>query len=57
LGFQNSIFAGESRSEAIEDIERDLPYLEDTDMLELSVRVIGEVEASHSGKYFPDYFR
>ena len=37
------IFAGESRSEAIEDIERALPYLEDTDMAELSGRVIGKL--------------
>ena len=34
------IFAGESRNEAIGDIERALPYLEDTDMAELSGRVI-----------------
>lgn len=34
------IFAGESRSEVIEDMERALPYLEDTDMEELSHRVI-----------------
>ena len=34
------VFAGESRSEVIEDIERALPYLEDTDMEELSHRVI-----------------
>ena len=37
------IFAGGSRNEAIEDIERALPYLEDTDMLELSGRVIGKL--------------
>ena len=37
------VFAGESRNEVIEDIERDLPYLEDTDMLELSGRVIGKL--------------
>ena len=37
------IFAGESRNEAIEDIERALPYLEDTDMAELSGRVIGKL--------------
>ncbi len=37
------IFAGESRSEVIEDIERALPYLEDTDMAELSGRVIGKL--------------
>ncbi len=28
------IFAGESRDEVIEDMERALPYLEDADMLE-----------------------
>ena len=37
------VFAGESRSEVIEDIERALPYLEDTDMLELTNRVIGRL--------------
>ena len=37
------VFAGESRSEVIEDIERALPYLEDTDMAELSGRVIGKL--------------
>ena len=37
------IFAGESRNEAIGDIERALPYLEDTDMAELSGRVIGKL--------------
>ena len=34
------IFAGESRSEVIEDIERALPYLEDTYMAELSISVV-----------------
>ena len=34
------IFAGEGRNEVIEDIKRALPYLEDTDMLELTNRVI-----------------
>ena len=34
------IFAGESRNEAIEDIERALPY---PDMAELSGRVIGKL--------------
>lgn len=34
------IFAGESRSEVIEDIERALPYLDDSDMEELSHRMI-----------------
>ena len=37
------VFAGESRSEVIEDIELALPYLEDTDMLELTNRVIGRL--------------
>ena len=37
------IFAGESRNEAIEDIERALPYLEDTDMAALYGRVIGKL--------------
>ena len=37
------IFTGESRNEAIGDIERALPYLEDTDMAELSGRVIGKL--------------
>ncbi len=37
------IFAGESRNEVIKDIERALPYLEDTDMAELSGRVIGKL--------------
>ena len=34
------IFAGEGRNEVIEDMERALPYLEDTDMEELANRVI-----------------
>ena len=34
------IYAGESRGEVIEDIERALPYLDDTDMAELSNRII-----------------
>lgn len=37
------IFAGEGRNEVIEDMERALPYLEDTDMLELTNRVIGRL--------------
>ena len=37
------VFAGESRSEVIEDIERALPYLDDLDMVELSNRVIGKL--------------
>ena len=38
------IYAGESRSEVIEDIERALPYLDDTDMAELSNRIIGKLQ-------------
>lgn len=34
------IYAGESRSEVIEDIERALPYLDNPDMAELSNRII-----------------
>lgn len=37
------IFAGEGRSEVIEDIERALPYLDDPDMEELSYRIIGKL--------------
>lgn len=37
------IFAGESRSEVIEDIERALPYLEASYLTELSHRVIGRL--------------
>lgn len=37
------IFAGESRSEVIEDIERALPYIDDLDMEELSNRIIGKL--------------
>lgn len=37
------IFAGEGRNEVIKDIERALPYIEDTDMAELSGRVIGKL--------------
>lgn len=37
------IFAGEGRNEVIRDIERAFPYLEDTDMAELSSRVIGKL--------------
>lgn len=38
------IFAGESRSEAIEDMERALPYLDDPDMEELIHRIIGKLQ-------------
>lgn len=37
------IFAGESRNEVIEDMQRVLPYLDDADMEELSNRVIEKV--------------
>lgn len=38
------IFAGGDRNEVIEDIKRDLLYLEDTDMEELSHRVIEKLQ-------------
>lgn len=38
------IFAGEGRSEVIEDMERALPYLDDPDMEELSNRIIGKLQ-------------
>lgn len=37
------IFVGESRSKAIEDMERALSHLDDPDMVELSNRVIGKL--------------
>ena len=37
------VFAGESRSKAIEDMERALPHLDDPDMVELSNRIIGKL--------------
>lgn len=37
------IFAGESRSQVIGDIERALQYLDDLDMEELSNRIIGKL--------------
>ena len=37
------IYAGESRSQVIEDIERALQYLDDLDMEELSHRIIGKL--------------
>lgn len=38
------IYAGESRGEIIEDIKRALPYLDDSDMEELSSRIIGKLQ-------------
>ncbi len=38
------VFAGESRGEVIEDIERALLYLDDPDMVELSNRIIGKLQ-------------
>ena len=38
------IYAGEGRKEVIEDIERALPYLDDSDMEELSHRTIGKLQ-------------
>ena len=40
---KNKAFTLESRNEVLKDIERVLPYLEDTDMAELSGRVIGKL--------------
>ncbi len=40
---ESKAFTLESRSEVIRDMERALPHLEDTDMLELSGRVIGKL--------------
>ena len=38
------VFAGENRSEVIKDMERALQYLDDSDMEELSHRVIGKLQ-------------
>jgi len=45
------IFAGESRSEVIEDIEKALPYLDDTDMEELSNRIVGKLRNMTDGEF------
>ena len=45
------IYAGESRSQVIEDIERALQYLEDPDMEELSNRVIGKLRNMTDGEF------
>lgn len=45
------IYAGESRSEVIEDIEKALPYLDDTDMEELSNRIIGKLQNMTDEKF------
>lgn len=37
------IYAGESRSEVMEDIESALPNLDDTNMKELSCKMIGKL--------------
>ena len=39
-----SIFAGESRTEVIQDISRALKYLEDSVLLELSEKVLGQLK-------------
>ena len=38
------VFAGESRTEVIEEINRALPYLDDKDMEELSQRVLDKLQ-------------
>ncbi len=45
------IFEAESRSKAIEDMERALPYLDDPDMVELSNRVIGKLRGMTDEEY------
>ena len=45
------IFAGEGRNEVIKDIERALPYLEDTDMAELSGRVIEKLRGMTDAEF------
>ena len=40
---ESKAFTLESRNKVIENIEKALPYLEDTDMAELSGRVIGKL--------------
>ena len=45
------IYAGESRSQVIEDIERALQYLEDPDMEELSNRIIGKLRSMTDEKF------
>lgn len=40
-----SIFAGESRTEVIEDISRTLKYLEDNVLLELSEKVLRRLKS------------
>lgn len=40
-----SIFAGESRTEVIDDISRALKYLEDNVLLELSEKVLGQLKS------------
>ena len=45
------IFAGETRSGIIEDIERALPYLDDTNMAELSNRIIEKLQNITDGEF------
>ena len=45
------IFAGEKRSEVIEDINRTLPYLDDGDMIELSQRVLDKLQNMTDGEF------
>ena len=47
------IFAGEGRNEVIEDMERALPYLEDTDMEELATLISNGINrALHTNVQF-----
>lgn len=45
------IYAGKSRKEVIEDIEKALPYLDDPDMEELADRTIGKLRNMTDGEF------
>lgn len=46
-----SIFAGESRTEVIEDISRALKYLEDDVLIELSGKVLEKLKGMSDGEF------
>lgn len=45
------IFAGESRTEVIEDISRALKYLEDDGLIELSEKVLEKLKGMSDGEF------
>lgn len=45
------IYAGKSRKEVIEEIEKVLPYLDDPDMVEISNRTIGKLCNMTDGEF------